>query len=88
MVMRAFFLLIGLFLSQLVPLEAQTSSSARAGGGGARKANETAAQAEAASALLVPDQDKAREIGERSYNTWRVAMMRANATGWLSVTSV
>lgn len=37
--------------------------------------------------LLVPNQEAAKEIGERIYNTWRLSMIRGNKTAWSSVTA-
>lgn len=38
-------------------------------------------------ALLTPDQEKARNLVEMVYNTWRLGVMRADETAWRSSTS-
>ncbi len=57
---------------------AQTNTSAQAA---------PAQSATSASALMVPNQQAAQEIGERIYNTWRLSMIRGNKTGWEGVTA-
>ncbi|MDO4954387.1 MAG: hypothetical protein Q4E43_04535 [Akkermansia sp.] len=44
-------------------------------------------EAAPAPAYVVPNQQKAREIAETVYNTWRLAMMRADEQAWAGSTS-
>lgn len=37
--------------------------------------------------LLTPNQDKARELAETVYNTWRLSVMRGDETAWRASTS-
>ena len=52
-----------------------------------QKVGSSTAAAASRAQLIVPLQDKAREVGETVYNTWRLGMIRGNMSAWRSSTS-
>lgn len=84
--MRANFLAVGTVAAAL-GAAAQQPVPATPGTQPARQGIALPAQAAHAPAYVVPNQNKAREIAETAYNTWRIAMIRGNEQAWLSSTT-
>ena len=71
--MRTFFLLLAMSIAWVFPLAGQQPV-----------ASPKSAQTPP---LLTPDQDKARELVETVYNTWRLSVQRRDESGWRSCTT-
>lgn len=51
------------------------------------KAAPPAKSAEPAQGIIMPNQEKAKELAETVYNTWRLSVQRGDSSGWASCTT-
>lgn len=88
-VMRAIFfqfaasaVLFGSIVSAATPSAIEAELKRREGQKKAAQATPPARKAD----IIVPDQEKAREVAETVYNTWRLSMIRGNEQAWRAST--
>ncbi len=86
--MRAFFFATPLFLATTCPhVLAQATPAALEAAMKQRAAQQQQAAPATPDSFGTPDQQKAREMADMVYNTWRIGMMRGNEQAWRSATS-
>ena len=73
--------------STLTAVQAQVSPARLEAARRAQAERDQAKQAQDPASFITPNQDKAQEIGERVYNTWRLGMIRGNEGAWRGATT-
>lgn len=74
--MRTFFFILAMSFAGAFPLAGQQPTAVA-----------KSAQPPQLAPLLTPDQEKARELVETVYNTWRLSVQRGDESGWRSCTT-